>query len=157
MEIFAISWGLTLNQTILLIAAILIVIDFFIPSDIPTHIAYILLCVFVAVNIHYHILIKILFALLAWFVLVFFHYLFWRSIVQKIIDKYIAPDRFKSGVEGIVGNEGTIRILDGAKMVKVKGDLWHCRGADNMEDGTKVRIIDVENGILNVKQIERNT
>ena len=53
-------WGLSLNQTIILVAAILVAIDFFIPTDVPTHVAYILICVLVAINIDAHILIKIL-------------------------------------------------------------------------------------------------
>ena len=151
MEILTELWGLSFNQTILLVAAILIAVDFFIPTDVPTHIAYILLCVLVAINIHAHILIKILCAVLAWFVLVTFYYCLWRATVQKFVNKIIAPDRFRPGAEGTVGNDGEIREVDGNKMVRVKGDLWPCHGAENLSDGTQVTVVSAKDGILDIK------
>jgi len=157
MEILTELWGLSLNQTILLVAAILVVIDIFIPTDVPTHIAYILLCTLVAINIDAHILIKILCALLAWFALVAFHYCFWRATIQKIVNNIIAPDRFRSGADGAVGNDGVIRDVDGNKMVRVKGDLWPCHGAERLSDGTQVTVVSATDGILDVKEQERSS
>jgi membrane protein implicated in regulation of membrane protease activity len=156
MEILTELWGLSLNQTILLVAAILVAADFFIPTDVPTHIAYILLCVLVAINIHAHILTKILCAVVAWFALVTFHYCFWRATVQKFVNNIIAPDRFRSGAEGSIGNGGVIREVDGNKMVKVKGDLWPCHGAENLPDGTQVTVVSAKDRILSIKT-ERNS
>ena len=151
MEILTMLCGLSLNQTILLVSAILVLVDFFIPSDVPTHIAYILLCVLVGINIPAHILIKILCAVLAWFAFVTFHYCFWRATVQKFVNNIIAPDRFQSGAEGLIGSSGIIREIDENKMVKVKGDLWPCHGAENLSEGTLVTVVSAKNGILNIK------
>ena len=155
MEIFTELWGVSLNQTIILVAVILVVADFFIPTDLPTHIAYVLLCALVGINIHAHVLIRILCALLAWFALVAFHYCFWRATLQKIVNKFIAPDRFRSGAEALVGNEGSIREVEGNKMVKVKGDLWPCHGVENMSEGTRVMVVGVTDGVLDLRQPER--
>lgn len=155
MEILLQFWGLSLNQTILLVAALLVVVDFFVPTDLPTHIAYVLLCALVGINIHAHVLIKLLCALLAWFALVAFHYCFWRTMVQKIVNTFIAPDRFKSGAEALVGSEGSIRQIDGNSMVKVNGDLWPCHRVEDTSDGTKVTIVGVTDGVLEVKQTIR--
>jgi membrane protein implicated in regulation of membrane protease activity len=148
MEALTEMWGMSLNQTILLVAAILVVVDFFIPSEAPTHFAYILLCALVAINIDAHILIKILCALLAWFALVAFHYCFWRATVQKFVNTVIAPDRFRPGADGTVGDAGVISDVDGNKMVRVKGDLWPCHGADSLSDGTRVTVVSAKDGIL---------
>ena len=76
METLPDLWGLSFNQTILSVAVLLVAMDFFLPTDVPTHIAYILVCALVAITIHAHILIKILSRLLAWFGFVVFHYRF---------------------------------------------------------------------------------
>jgi membrane protein implicated in regulation of membrane protease activity len=143
-------WGLSLNQMVILIAVILVVVDFFFTTDIPTHIAYILICVLVAINIDAHILIKILCVLLTWFALVAFHYFIWRKILLKVVNT-IAPDRFRAGAEGAIGDSGIIMEVDGTKMVKVKGDLWPCRGVETLVDGTEVTVISAKDGIPNVK------
>lgn len=156
MEILTELWGLSLNQTVLLVAAILVVVDFFIPTDVPTHIAYVLLCALVAINVDAHLLIKILCALLAWFALVAFHYCFWRATVQKVVNNIIAPDRFRSGADGVVGSMGTIRVVDGNTMVRVKGDLWPCRGAVALADGTAVKVVSQTDGELEVTEQRSN-
>jgi membrane protein implicated in regulation of membrane protease activity len=152
MEMLTGLWGLSLNQTVLSVAAILVVVDFFIPTDVPTHIAYVLVCALVAINVDAHILVKILCALLAWFAIVAFHYSFWRATVQKVVNSIIAPDRFRSGAEGVVGSQGTVRIVDGNTMVRVKGDLWPCRGADALADGTSVKVVSQTDGELEVAE-----
>ena len=35
-------WGLTLNHTLFLLAVVLICVDFFVSTDVPTHVAYII-------------------------------------------------------------------------------------------------------------------
>jgi membrane protein implicated in regulation of membrane protease activity len=134
-------WGLSLNQTILLIAAILFVIDFFINSDVPTHISYILLCFLVALNVHAHILVKALCGLLAWFLLVFFHYWVWKEFLQKFTDNFVAPDKIKSGPESLIGVRGEVKIIEEIRMVLVKGDLWPIAEPEKFADGDLVVII----------------
>ena len=152
MEALTDIWGLTLNQTLLLLALILIIIDIFIPTDVPTHIAYVLLCTLVGINIPFHFLIKILGGLTAYFGLILFHYFVWRATMQKFVNTVLAPDKFHAGAKGIVGYTGVIRKIGEKQMVKVKGDLWPCRGADKLSDGTRVWIDSAENGLLNVKK-----
>jgi len=156
MEMLTELWGMSLNQTVFLVAAILVVFDFFIHTDFPTHIAYILLCALVAINVDAHILVKLLCALLAWFALVAFHYCFWRATVEKVVNNIIAPDRYRSGADGVVGSHGTICIVEGTMMVKVKGDLWPCRGANDLADGTPVKVISQRHGELDVTIQRRN-
>jgi membrane protein implicated in regulation of membrane protease activity len=144
-------WGLSLNQTVVLIAIILVLIDIFVPSEIPTHIAYILLSGLVALNVDAHTLIRIVVALLAWFSLVAFHYFIWRTFVQKFVNQVIAPDRFKGGAEGLVGSRGVIRVIEGNVMVSVSGDLWPCHGTGDWIDGESVAIVSEKDGELEVR------
>ena len=152
METLIDIWGLSLNQTILIVAVTFVVVDFFIPTDIPTHTAYFLLCILVGINMPFPFLVKILLGLLTYIGLIVFHYYVWRATVQKFVNNVIAPDKFQYGVRGTVGDTGIIREINDQKMVKVKGDLWPCRGGDDLSDGTKVKVISAEDGILNIKK-----
>ena len=154
MAFIAGAWGLTLNETLFILAVILIVADFFWQTDIPTHIAYIILSVLIAINIPFHFMYKILIGLLAWFAIVGFHYLFWRQFIQTIINKFIAPDKYKDGADGLVDMIGEIREIEQQKMVMVKGDLWPIDPTENVRAGEKVKVVKVKNGILTVKTIE---
>ena len=151
------AWGLTLNETLFILAIILIIADFFIATDIPTHIAYIILSVLIAINIPFHFMYKILIGLLAWFAIVGFHYLFWRRFIQTIINKFIAPDKYKDGADGLVDMVGEIKEVEQQKMVMVKGDLWPIDSTEDVRAGEKVKVVKVENGILTVKTIERSS
>lgn len=157
MELLEHFWGLSLNQTILLSAAILIVADFFIPTDALSLIAYVILSAMVAINVDSHLLVRILSALLSWFIFVAFHYWIWRSVIQKFTNAIIAPDRFKTGADGLVGEKGIIRDLEGTKMANLKGDLWPCHGASQLPDGSSIVVIFVHNGILEVRPIPSNS
>lgn len=155
MQILTDLWGLSLNQTVILIAIILVLLDIFVPSEIPTHIAYVLVSGLVALNVDAHALVRIIIALLAWFSLVSFHYFIWRSFVQRLVNQVIAPDRFKGGAEGIVGAVGVIRVIEGKVMVSVSGDLWPCSRFENSVDGESVKVVSEKDGVLEVKNLER--
>jgi len=150
MQILTDLWGLSLNQTVILVAIILVLIDIFVPSEIPTHIAYTLLSALVALNVEAHALVRIIVALLTWFSLVAFHYFIWRTFIQKLVNQVIAPDRFKGGAEGLVGTGGVIRVIEGNVMVSVSGDLWPCYGTGDWVDGEPVTIISEKGGELEV-------
>ena len=149
------AWGLTRNETLFILALILIVADFFLQTDIPTHIACVILSVLIAINIPVHFMYKILIGLVAWFAIVGFYYLFWKRFVQTTINKLIAPDRYKDGADGLVGAVGEIKEIEQQKMVMVKGDLWPIDSAADVRAGQSVKIAKVENGILTVETTER--
>lgn len=154
MQILTDLWGLSLNQTVILIAIILVLLDIFIPSEIPTHIAYVLVSGLVALNVDSHALVRIIVALLAWFSLVAFHYFIWRSFVQRLVNQVIAPDRFKGGAEGIIGAVGIIRVIEGNVMVRVSGDLWPCSCFGDSVDGESVTVVSEKDGALEVKKLD---
>jgi membrane protein implicated in regulation of membrane protease activity len=154
MNLAAYSWGLTLNETLLIIAAILIVIDIFFQSDIPTHVAYVLICTVVARVIHAPILIQVLIGILAWFALVGGHYLLWKKKIQRLVHRVIAPERYREGARGLVGSTGQVRAVEDATMVRVAGDLWPFRADKPVTDGQNVRVIAVEKGRLVIEPLD---
>jgi membrane protein implicated in regulation of membrane protease activity len=153
MQMLTDLWGLSLNQTVILIAIILVLLDIFVPSEIPTHIAYVLVSGLLAINIDAHALVRIIIALLTWFSLVAFHYFIWRSFVQKLVNQVIAPDRFKGGAEGVIGAVGVIRVIEGNVMARVSGDLWPCFCSEDWVDGESVKVVCEKDGVLEVKKL----
>lgn len=149
------SWGLSVNHTLLLLAVILVIVDFFVGTDILSHIAYIIFSVVIARNMPFHVMYKILIGLAAWFTIVACHYIFFRRFVQKIVDKIIAPDKYRSGAEGLVGMTGSIREVEEKKMVELEGDLWPIEANEDLRPSQKVKVTKAQNGILTVESVEK--
>jgi len=148
-------WGLSVNHTLLLLAVILVIVDFFVGTDILSHIAYIIFSIVIARNMPFHIMYKILIALAAWFAIVACHYMFFRRFVQKVVDKFIAPDKYRSGPEGLVGKTGSIREVEETKMVELEGDLWPIEPNEDLRPSQEVKVTKAQNGILTVESIEK--
>lgn len=149
-------WGLTLNQTLLLLAAILIIVDFFLSTDVVTHVAYVIVAFVIARSTGLHFMYQILIGLVAWFAIVAFHYLVWRGITHWVANTLIAPDRYRSGADGLVGETGVVKRLDDVAMVELRGDLWPCKGAAAFATGDRVRVTGVNEGVLTVQAEERS-
>ena len=143
-------WGLGLNETTILLAIILVVLDFFVPTDLPTHLAYILLSVLVAYDLPLHPLYRLLCGLLAWFLFVGFHYFVWRNVLSHFSNRFIAPTRYRAGPEGLVGLTGKVRELEGKQMLAAAGDLWSFQCPALLAEGDDVKIVEVVDGQLHV-------
>ena len=151
MSSFILSWALTLNHTLLLLAIILIILDFFIATDILTHIAYIILAYLVASNVQLHFMYQIIIGLGCWFVIVTAHYLFFRKFVQRLINRKIAPDKYRSCTDGLVGMTGQIKEIEQQKMIILEGDLWPIDNPEGFQQGQNVEVVEVKDGILTIK------
>ena len=148
-------WGLSANHTLLLLAVILVIVDFFVGTDILSHIAYIIFSVVIARNMPFHIMYKILIGLAAWFAIIVCHYMFFRNFVQKVVDKFIAPDKYRPGAEGLIGMTGSIKEVEEQKMVEVEGDLWPIEPNEDLRPGREVKVTKTQNGILTVEPVEK--
>lgn len=137
-------------ESLIAIAIILILIDVFIPTELPTHIAIILLCVAVFWVLEIPILWRIAASIFAWFVLVGGYYLFWKQIITLVGNRFIAPTRFKTSVESVVGAEGVIENIDGTLMCRIQDELWPVHECEFME-GTPVCVISLKDGKLNLE------
>lgn len=140
---------MTINEILIVLAIILIVVDIFFASDIPTLIAYILLTFTITKEIDMPILYQVLFGVLIWFALVIFHYTLWRKIIEKINDKFISPSKHKGGLDGFIGKEGIIKEIEGKKYFFVNDEIHQFETEkDEIIIGNKYIVIDVESNKL---------
>lgn len=150
------GWGLTANQTLLGIAALLIVIDFFVASDALTHVAYVLLSILVALHVDVHPLYRSLAGCGAWFALVAFHYLVWRKALRRFADRVVAPDHFKDAPQRVVGAVGELKVIEERRMVAIDGDLWPldpAQAGEAFAAGHAVRVVKVNDGAVQVEAV----
>ena len=142
--------GMTINEILIVSAIILILADIFFASDVPTHIAYLLLTFTFAKEIDMPILYQIGFGVLIWFALVVLHYTIWRKVIEKINDKYIAPRKHTGGIEGFIGKEGVIKEVEGNKFILVNDELYQFESETNQEIvvGNKYKILNAESNKL---------
>jgi len=138
-------FGMSFNEMLIISALILILIDIFFASDIPTHIAYLILTFTIAKEIELALLYQILLGVLIWFGLVIFHYTIWRKVLEKINDKFISPSHHKGGLDGLIGKNGVIKEIDGKKFVSVNEELYSFKPQDASEEFTKGQIVEVKN------------
>lgn len=146
---------MSLTEALFVIAAILVIVDFFIVNDIATHIAYVIICFNVIRQFEVPLLYKILLGLIFWFALVVFHYTLWRRVVLRFTNKYIAPDMHIDGARGRVGSQGVVKAKDDKVLVLIQGDLWSVRTETDivLKDGDKVEVVGEEDGILIVRLV----
>lgn len=140
--------GMTINEILIISAIILILVDIFFNSDIPTLIAYIILTFTFAKEIDMPILYQILFGILIWFALVVFHYLVWRKVLEKINDKFIAPSKHIGGLEGFIGKEGIIKEIEGEKFLFINDEIHQFETEKEVETGTKYIILKIKSNKL---------
>jgi membrane protein implicated in regulation of membrane protease activity len=142
------------TETMLLIALLLILLDFFVATDILTHAAYIIISVWVGLIIDAHIFYRILFGVLTWFSVVLFHYFVWSKLVHDFVEEYIIPDKYKSSYETLVGSFGRVRHINHAPMVEIHDSLFEYRSEHPLKENTLVRVIDYREGIVKVEPID---
>ena len=138
-------FGMTFNEILIISAIILIIIDIFFASDIPTHIAYIILTFTIAKEIELALLYQILFGVLIWFGLVTFHYTIWRKVLEKINDRFISPSHHKGGLDGLIGKNGVIKEIGGKKFVSVNEELYRFKPQDDSSEFTTGQIVEIKN------------
>ena len=140
-----------MNESLLVIALILLILDFFINTDLLTHSAYLLLTSIVYMEIEAQWFYKLLFAILSWFIIVAFHYLIWKRFMTFFSDRFIAPDRFHSGADGLIGKTGSVKYIDGVPMLKVADTLFEFYSKEKLQGSQLAEVISVDGTILNVK------
>jgi membrane protein implicated in regulation of membrane protease activity len=149
-DLFTEWWGLSFPQTLLVVALILVIVDAFIQSDIATHVAYVLVCVAVAYWVPVHILFRILIALVVWVFLVYAHYSLWRELMTHLVNRVVAPTKYRGGAHALIGMTGIIKEIDGKKMVSAQGDLWPFECKEDPPADACVKIVGVKSGVLRV-------
>ena len=150
------SWGLTFTQTLLVVSAIMLIIDLFFMSDVPTQIAYVLLSYVVATQFEVPLLVMVLIGVITWIALVIFHYMIWRGVLEGISAK-IAPANYQSGPQRLVGRRGVVREIEGRRLVYIEGELWVFESPSPVDVGMSVVVLAQRDGFLIVEQPTNTT
>ena len=130
------------------IAIFLILIDVFISSDLPTFIAYILFSVLAFRHMPGHIMFRLCVSVIVFFALVFLYYYVWYKFKKYFVDKWFAKDIMKTGMEALIGEHGTVRIIDGVQAAQIRGDLYTFSEHVPYEDGREFIVKAIENGAI---------
>ncbi len=136
------------NETLLLIALILMGADLLIASDLLTLVAYAVFSFVVAREVPAGFLYQVLSFMAAYAVMVAVHYLVWRKVVQAFVDRFIAPQRYTSGIEAMIGKRGLIVEIEGVRFLKVDGDLWSFLEDVSLSTGETAQVTGVREGRL---------
>jgi membrane protein implicated in regulation of membrane protease activity len=146
--------ALTLNETLLIIALIGISVDFFLQLEFPTFVAYAALDWIALRSVELPWLVEIGLALLFGVALIAFHYAVWRKLLGRFANRVIAPDRYKSSADRVIGQTGVIRLIEGRVMVSVDGDLWPTTSDAPLSGGEQVRIAGRQGSELAVEPLD---
>ena len=143
-------WGLTFTQTLLVVSAILVILDLFILSDVPTQVAYVLLSWAICVQFDQPVLVQVLIGVVAWIGLVLFHYMVWRGLLERVAKK-VAPARYTSGPDRLKGKRGLIKFIEGQSLISVEGELHKFESGVPVRGGETVTVIAQRDGYLIVE------
>jgi membrane-bound ClpP family serine protease len=141
------------NQTLILIAIILMLVDIFIPTEVTTFIAYIIFSYLIAHNIDVPILYQIIIGLISWWAMVALHYYIFRKYIRMLTDKFIAPTKIKSGIESHYGKIGQVKMIEDKLMFQIEEELYFFIEQDGKEckTGDNATIINYLNEKLTIK------
>ena len=144
--------GLSLNETLLVVALLLVLIDIFFASDAPSLVAYVLISVVVARQFDAHILYQTIVFVLALFGMAAFHYLLWRRVLEKVSNRLIAPTNYSQQADSLAGQQATVSMVDGKAMLERAGDLWIPRCESPLAEGDNVVIVGRDGAVLDVRK-----
>lgn len=135
-----------MTTTLLTIALVLIAIDLFIASDITTHAAYLIIAYVVATLFDVSLPIQILIGVCTWMATVIFHYLFFRTVIERFANRFVTPDKIPSPDNRLIGRSGTIVELEGQLMLKIDGDVIPVDHDTSIKDGDNVTVKSMHDG-----------
>jgi membrane protein implicated in regulation of membrane protease activity len=139
---------MSINEYLLVFAAILIIIDFVIPTNIPHFIAYGLI-VYVGVStIDIPIIYQVFFGIISYFILVILYLVFWRKVIEKFVDKFVAPKNHVGGSEGLIGKVGTIKEVNGKLFFYIYEELHEFKSDYPVQIGSKHIVKNVTSTVI---------
>lgn len=126
---------MTIETYAILIGIILILIDIFFPSDIPTFLAILLFCFAFFRKLPFSLPVNIILTILFFFTILITFLTLWRKMKGIVVDKWFAKDIYKAGIYNFPGKKGIVYVVDGEKFAMIDGDLYgfydNCDLAEN--------------------------
>ena len=139
---------MSISLYLVLFGIIMMLVDIFFKTDIPTFIAYILFSVVFFINIPLHILLRVILTLIFFFILILFHYFLWNKTIQFLVNRFFAKDIFIAGVDGLIGSKGKVRVIENKKLASINGDLYKFYENIPLEDGDDFIVVTIKDGCI---------
>ncbi|MBN2861431.1 MAG: hypothetical protein JXK93_14280 [Sphaerochaetaceae bacterium] len=141
---------MSMTQYLLLFGILLMLIDIFFASDIPTYISYVLFtCAFSSI-LDLNVLVTIIFSIVFFFLLMIFHILIWRRTVSVLVNRVCAKDVYTPGIEGLVGSKGIVKTVSGKTLASIHGDLYQFVDDTGLVEGSTFTVKAVLDGKISV-------
>lgn len=137
---------MSLNIDLLLIGIILILVDIFFASDLPTFTAILLFSIVFFNNMPFSILLNTIFTILFFFALLIIYITLWKKLENIVVNKYFAKDKYKAGVYGLKGQKATVKVVDGQSFASINGDLYPFYSNYQLKENDIFIIKDVKDG-----------
>jgi membrane protein implicated in regulation of membrane protease activity len=138
---------MSINEYLLVSAAILIIIDFLFPIYLHFF-AYGIISYVVITSIDMPIIYQVFFGILSYFILVIFHFVLWKKVIEKFIDTFIAPQKLTGGSEGLIGQFGLIKEVNGKLLFSIHEELHEFKSDFPVAVGKKYVVKDVVSATL---------
>ena len=96
-------------------------------------------------------LLLVLLGVVVWFAVVFFHYAFFRKIIEKFCNRFISPSVIEDEpLSRYVGETTAVVSVDGKRMLRLEGDLVAFKNSEKFNDGDEVEVISFKEGVVEV-------
>lgn len=144
-------FGDTIYELLLLLALLLVVLDFFFLTDVLSVVAYALMSYLVVHAINPPFIYGVIIGIVIWVSMGFLHYAIFKTLIQKICNQLIAPSRIEvDPLSRYVGKETKVVVVEGKKMLRLEGDLIAFENSENFKEGEIVKVASFADGIIKV-------
>ena len=137
---------MSIGMSLVFIGIILILVDIFFLTDLPTVLAIVLFSFAFYNTLNYEPLINITLTLIFFFILFIIYVSVWKKLKLYIIDKWLAKDVYKAGVYNLPGHQGTIKLIEDKKVAIIDGDVYALYEDYNIPEGEKFTVKEVIDG-----------
>ncbi len=137
---------MSIGMSLVFIGIILILVDIFFLTDLPTVLAIILFSLAFYNTLNYEPLINITLTLIFFFIFFIVYVSVWKKLKLYIIDKWLAKDVYKAGVYNLPGHQGTIKLIEDKKVAIIDGDVYALYEDYNISEGEKFTVKEVKDG-----------
>lgn len=123
--------GASFNEVFIIISLLLWCIDVFFSLDKPSYIAYLIWAYLITIHLELSVFYSLLTGVLAFVGFVIFHFTVWEKVVARIHDRLIAPMKHEGGIERLIGESGTIKVIEGRQYLIVNKEVYTFRSQSN--------------------------
>ena len=143
---------MSLNTFLILIGVILILVDIFFASDLPTFIALLLFTYVFFRILPFHLLYRIILTILFFAILLIVYIAAWRKVVSIVVDKWFAKDKYRAGASGFPGKTGIIKVVDDKKYAQIDGNLYALFEDYPLNNGDGFLVKELKDGKIIIEQ-----